>query len=158
MKKNELVNSISVYFFLIAILVSITLILVAVKNFNNRLENDAINNDIEVAYTYVDTILRKNDVEGAINIAENPFEDNKYALKITRDLDELWVFSYEGQLVEVVCKYPNQPNIDDKIVIANNIDFDVYKSTDDLLTYTFYDVNNHGNQYVGKLLIKSDKG
>ncbi|MFV0518811.1 MAG: DUF4860 domain-containing protein [Lachnospirales bacterium] len=159
MKRSITIETVLTYIYLIVVTLTIVLLIITLKNADSRIIQNEKIYDIRATFSYIDRVLRKNDVADAIEVIKNPFDENYNAILVTKDFEYHCLFSYENNLYEVHTIDRESITIENAQILLENVNFDAYINSNNVVTYSIIDYDeNDFTKHYGKYFLKTSKG
>ncbi len=135
MKIKELYENIIVMLYTIILAVTTVVVVLYSRDIYSKVNNDnAKIKDIEVATSYLNVKIRQNDKSNTIKV--ETLEDlNEPALFISKTDSDVWIYEYEGNLIEESTPKGDLPKQVNYFEIADVEDFNI-SLTDKKIEYT----------------------
>ncbi len=125
MKIKELYENIIVMLYTIILAVTTVVVVLYSRDIYSKIniDNAKIEN-IEVATSYLNVKIRQNDKSNTISV-ENIESINEPALFISKEESDIWIYEYNGSLIQEDTPKGEQPKQSEYLEIAEVSDFDI---------------------------------
>ncbi len=125
MKIKELYENIIVMLYTIILAVTTVVVVLYSRDIYAKVNNDnAKLQNIEVATSYLNVKIRQNDKSDAISV-ETVADLNVPALFISKNNNDVWIYKYDGSLVQEDTEKGALPKQSNYFKIADITDFDI---------------------------------
>ncbi len=154
MKIKELYENIIVMLYTIILAVTTVVVVLYSRDIYSKINKDNTKiENMEVATSYLNVKIRQNDKSNTINV-QNIESINEPALFISKEENDIWIYEYNGYLVEENSAKGEQPKQAEYFEIAEISSFDISINNNKIEYNISVDENNEETMAV---YLRSDK-
>ncbi len=125
MKIKELYENIIVMLYTIVLAVTTVVVVLYSRDIYSKVNKDNVKfENIEVATSYLNVKIRQNDKSNTLNVVTLA-KLNEPALHISKTENDVWIYEYQGSLVQEDTKKGELPKQTDYFKIAEITDFNI---------------------------------